>query len=107
MHHPVRGRVGSRFFLLLGLSVALAAIVFRVSAAPESAENQAPLDAVASDPAALGWMVGSPPPLDRILRFEDGSYFRFPGLRWSVSNFRRLMPTTSRAVRTYSSVFWP
>lgn len=50
-------------------------------------------DAEASDPAALGWMVGSPPPADRILRFDDGSYFRFPQMRWSVANFRQLMPT--------------
>ena len=50
-------------------------------------------DAAASDPAKLGWMIGSPPPADRILRFEDGSYFRFPAMRWSVSNFRLLMPT--------------
>lgn len=50
-------------------------------------------DAQASDPAALGWMVGSPPPADRILRFDDGSYFRFPQMRWSVANFRQLMPT--------------
>lgn len=50
-------------------------------------------DAAASDPAGLGWMVGAPPPPDRILRFEDGSYFQFPAMRWSVSNFRQLMPT--------------
>ncbi|MDQ3201733.1 MAG: beta-lactamase family protein [Pseudomonadota bacterium] len=50
-------------------------------------------DARASDPAKLGWMVGSPPPADRTVRFEDGSYFRFPAMRWSVSNFRQLMPT--------------
>ncbi len=50
-------------------------------------------DASASDPAKLGWMVGSPPPADRTVRFEDGSYFRFPAMRWSVSNFRQLMPT--------------
>ncbi|MBK5351826.1 serine hydrolase [Pseudomonas sp. TH41] len=50
-------------------------------------------DAAASDPAKLGWMVGSPPPADRTVRFEDGSYFRFPAMRWSVSNFRQLMPT--------------
>ena len=49
--------------------------------------------AVESDPAALGWMVGSPPPEDRIVRFDDGSFHRFPAWRWSVSNFRRLMPT--------------
>lgn len=52
-------------------------------------------DADASDPAKLGWMVGSPPPPDRILRFDDGSYFRFPAMRWSVSNFRQLMPTVN------------
>ncbi|PWB81770.1 MAG: 6-aminohexanoate hydrolase [Candidatus Methylomirabilota bacterium] len=50
-------------------------------------------DAQASDPATLGWMVGAPPPSDRIVRFDDGSYFRFPQWRWSVSNFRQLMPT--------------
>lgn len=50
-------------------------------------------DAVASDPARMGWMVGAPPPPDRLVSFADGSYFRFPQLRWSVSNFRQLMPT--------------
>ena len=50
-------------------------------------------DAEASDPAKLGWMIGSPPPPDRTVRFEDGSYFQFPAMRWSVSNFRQLMPT--------------
>ncbi|MCJ0762768.1 beta-lactamase family protein [Variovorax sp. CYS-02] len=52
-------------------------------------------DATASDPAKLGWMVGSPPPADRTLRFDDGSYFQFPAMRWSVSNFRQLMPTVN------------
>tara|TARA_R110000850_G_scaffold74124_3_gene162457 strand:- start:84 stop:1421 length:1338 start_codon:yes stop_codon:yes gene_type:complete len=52
-------------------------------------------DARSSDPAAMGWMVGSPPPPEHILRFEDGSYFRFPAMRWSVSNFRQLMPTVN------------
>jgi hypothetical protein len=52
-------------------------------------------DAIASDPARLGWMVGSPPPPDRVLRFDDGSYFRFPEMRWSVANFRQLMPTVN------------
>lgn len=52
-------------------------------------------DAAASDPKTMGWMVGAPPPPDRIVRFEDGSYFNFPAMRWSVSNFRQLMPTTN------------
>ncbi|WP_390887812.1 serine hydrolase domain-containing protein [Comamonas antarctica] len=38
-------------------------------------------------------MVGAPPPPERQLRFDDGSYFQFPALRWSVAHFRQLMPT--------------
>lgn len=52
-------------------------------------------DAAASDPAKQEWMVGSPPDEDRILRFYDGSFFKFPAMRWSVSNFRQLMPTVN------------
>ncbi|AJD47110.1 6-aminohexanoate-dimer hydrolase [Isoalcanivorax pacificus W11-5] len=73
------------FAAVLTLSMALAG--------PAHAETTAFPDAIESDPARLGWMVGSPPPPDRILRFEDGSYFRFPAMRWSVSHFRQLMPT--------------
>lgn len=38
-------------------------------------------------------MVGSPPPADRVIRFADSSYFRFPATRWAFSNFRQLQPT--------------
>ncbi len=62
--------------------------------APASASsNQTFPDAEASDPARMAWMVGSPPPPERQIRFDDGSYFRFPQMRWSVANFRQLMPT--------------
>lgn len=76
---------------LLATLLPLLAITAALAAEP------APIypDADASDPAKLGWMVGSPPPPDRILRFDDGSYFRFPAMRWSVSNFRQLMPTVN------------
>lgn len=73
------------FFLALCLSTGLASIASHAS--------QTFPDALASDPKKLGWMLGSPPPADKILRFEDGSYFEFPAMRWSVSNFRQLMPT--------------
>lgn len=63
--------------------------------AADKAPHQQYPDAAASDPVKLGWMVGSPPPADRILRFDDGSYFRFPAMRWSVSHFRELMPTVN------------
>ena len=52
------------------------------------------LDAHASDPVRLSWMVGSPPPADRVIRFSDSSFFRFPATRWAFSNFRQLQPTT-------------
>lgn len=78
--------------LLTGLQALLIGTAMpAVAASPATA----PLNAVASDPATLGWMKGSPPPADRTLRFDDGSYFRFPALRWSVSNFRQLMPTVN------------
>ena len=52
------------------------------------------LDAASSDPAALQWMVGSPPPADKLIQFADGSAFQFPRTRWSYSNMRRLVPTS-------------
>ena len=52
-------------------------------------------DAQASDPVALGWMKGFPPPPDRVIRFADGSSYRFPQLRWSFSNYRQLVPTSN------------
>ncbi len=46
-----------------------------------------------SDPKLWEWMVGSPPPPDRVIRFEDNSFAQFPQWRWSVCNFQQLMPT--------------
>jgi len=51
------------------------------------------LDPLATDPIKLGWMVGSPPPADRMIRFRDGSSYRFPQWRWSFSHWRELVPT--------------
>jgi len=60
---------------------------------PARAEEATPMTAQQSDPAMLGWMVGAPPPADKIIRFSDGDYFTFPKLRWTVCHFRQLMPT--------------
>jgi CubicO group peptidase (beta-lactamase class C family) len=80
-------------------AVPLALAFASASAAPPAANDQSPSaafpDAQASDPAKLGWMVGSPPPPERIVRFDDGSFWRFPAMRWTVSNFRQLMPTVN------------
>lgn len=54
-------------------------------------------DARASDPQALGWMQGSPPPADKLIRFDDGSFYTFPRWRWSFSHWRELRPTAGVA----------
>ena len=60
---------------------------------PWAAHSQPPLSASASDPRAMGWMQGFPPPVDKTIRFTDPDYFSFPKLRWTVCHFRELMPT--------------
>lgn len=50
-------------------------------------------DAAASDPVKLGWMVGTPPAPDKTLQVRDGTFYRFPQLRWSLSHWRELFPT--------------
>lgn len=51
------------------------------------------MSAEESNPRTLGWMVGAPPPDDKIIRFSDPDYFSFPKLRWTMCHFRQLMPT--------------
>ena len=46
-----------------------------------------------SDPHALGWMTGFPPPPEKAITFADGSFRSFPQLRWAWSNIRQLVPT--------------
>ncbi|NQZ42838.1 MAG: serine hydrolase [Flavobacteriaceae bacterium] len=54
---------------------------------------QKQLDAKASDPTLMGWMQGFPPNSDRIALAEDGSFFTFPALRYSVCHMRQFLPT--------------
>jgi len=77
------------------LTITTCALLCLASIVASAATQSTFPDAAASDPATLKWMVGAPPPADRTLRFEDGSYFRFPAMRWSVANFRQLMPTVN------------
>jgi len=81
--------------LWLFASIAFATAVVLASA-PFAAQAPAgsTLDARASDPVTMGWMVGAPPPQDKLIRFSDGSWFQFPQTRWSLSNIRQLMPTS-------------
>src|SRR5882672_7582499 len=52
-------------------------------------------DGNSSDPNALKWMQGSPPPPAKRIRFEDDRYLEFPQIRWSLSHMRELVPTTA------------
>jgi len=72
------------------------ALTLLTAASLVGAQTPAPSfpDAARSDPIALGWMVGSPPPADKLVQFADGSAYSFPRLRWSFSNFRQMVPTT-------------
>lgn len=51
------------------------------------------LTAEQSDPLLMGWMKGFPPPKERVVSATDGSFFRFPALRYSVCHMRQFMPT--------------
>jgi len=71
-----------------------ALLLAALTASSAVAQTQASFaDAAASDPVAMGWMVGAPPPPERLIRFEDGSFLKFPQLRWSFSHWRELYPT--------------
>jgi hypothetical protein len=80
---------GTRFKLMAAVLIAACG-----GATAQTAPPKFP-DAVASDPVKLGWMAGFPPPPDRVIRFADGSSYAFPQLRWSFSNYRRLVPTSN------------
>ncbi len=75
-------------FTLTRRALAMSALGAVIAEAAAAAPSMAFADAAASDPVALGWMQGSPPPQDKRIAFEDGSFFRFPQTRWSFSNWR-------------------
>jgi len=49
----------------------------------------------ATEPAALGFMQGVPPPPERLIRFEDDRFLDYPQNRWALSHLRELMPTVA------------
>ena len=89
-HYPNRGAMRRCAVALAAAGLAACSLGVHAQATPPALP-----DAEASDPARLGWMVGSPPAADKLIRFADGSSYRFPQLRWSFSNFRQLVPTTN------------
>ena len=72
----------------------LACAATSLTAGPIAAPVAADLpNAQQSDPVVLGWMVGQPPPADKTIKAQDGSFYRFPQSRWSMSHWRELFPT--------------
>lgn len=53
----------------------------------------APASPAESDPVKMGWMAGSPPPSEKRIRYQDGSFYEFPKTRWSFAHMRELVPT--------------
>jgi CubicO group peptidase (beta-lactamase class C family) len=60
-----------------------------------TASSQQPAIATETDPQTLGWMQGFPPPPDKTITFQNGSFRSFPELRWAWSNIRQLVPTVN------------
>jgi len=71
--------------IITGLSLFLSLSVILMAQEPITAEQ--------SDPTKLGWMKGFPPPENKVVSAIDGSFFRFPALRYSVCHMRQFMPT--------------
>ena len=64
-----------------------------VSTSMFSQENR--YNSIESDPAETGYMRGFPPPIDKRINARDGSFFKFPALRYSVVHMREFMPTVN------------
>ena len=51
------------------------------------------LDAHSSDPVAMGWMEGLPPPPDKRLAWARADHMRFPTHRYAYSHMREFLPS--------------
>jgi len=72
----------------------MAATLFTLGSLAGAGAQTAPLlSAEDSDPRALGWMEGFPPPPDKLITQPDSNYFSFPRLRWTVCHLREFLPT--------------
>ena len=80
---------------LCACSVVMALALLTMAIADEHTPETADVvwTAENSDPNTWQWMEGSPPPADKIIRFDDNSFAQFPQWRWTVCNFQQLMPT--------------
>lgn len=83
-----------RFSFPVVLSTLLSLTAIQAHAGQCSAAGNNYLPAQDSAPDVMNWMQGSPPPADKRVRLADGSFFRFPALRYSVAHMSEFLPTT-------------
>jgi CubicO group peptidase (beta-lactamase class C family) len=88
-----RSVLGAIVVSLCSLVAVLMFSTMAIAEDPSPAPNPIEWTAENSDPVMLGWMEGAPPPPEKIIRFDDGSYAQFPQWRWTVCHFQQLMPT--------------
>lgn len=79
----------------------------RTEPAAASTTQAEPLSAKESNPMTMGWMTGFPPEANKTIRFTDPDYFVFPKLRWTMCNFRQLMPNVAVANGTGGALALP
>lgn len=81
---------------VLAIATILIIIFFTVmSSSARDNQDRQDLSAGESNPIKMGWMQGFPPPQDKRLKLADGSFFKFPALRYSVAHMRQFMPTVN------------
>ncbi|RJF92212.1 serine hydrolase domain-containing protein [Noviherbaspirillum saxi] len=74
----------------------LASVILTFVCGTTLAQPAQPLpDPATTDPRTLGWMQGFPPAPEKTIRFEDGSFYKFPRTRWTFSHVRELWPTAN------------
>ena len=75
------------------IGVLVTALALFLAAATSVGAQESQPSAQASDPRALGWMQGAPPPPDKRIMLPETDFFSFPKMRWTVCHIRELLPT--------------
>ena len=77
----------------LGLLGANGTAFAGVEGTSANAETAATSKGKLSSQVVEPWMEGFPPPPERIIQFKDGTYRKWPQLRWTMCNLQQLVPT--------------
>lgn len=77
------------------MKVKIIVITAMVTAISNIGAQESICDALKSSPAKTEYMKGFPPPPEKRINARDGSFFKFPALRYSVVHMREFMPTVN------------